>query len=130
MRKKIISNINEVVGFDKFESTTHDLVRFGKFDKILQSVAGDVATLNILENQIDKLANSFKDNHDPLNTKNDVREWKFPGYRIYYIRQGNTIVLLNVGNKQRQNDDIDKADRLAGAYKFQNSASTDLKKVS
>jgi putative addiction module killer protein len=39
-----------------------------------------------------------------------------PGYRVYYVRRGTTlIVLLAGGDKRTQNRDIETAHRLAGS---------------
>ncbi|MBJ7450069.1 MAG: hypothetical protein JHC93_06920 [Parachlamydiales bacterium] len=119
-RKKIAfpsENLNDSSKGEIINKSEIELICFDKFDKTLQSIAGDKTTLEMIEQQIINLENSHRDNHDPLNTKNDVKEWKAADYRIYYIRDGHKIVLLHVSGKQRQDADIKKADRLAGAYK-------------
>ena len=44
----------------------------------------------------------------------EMREFFGPGWRMYYIQQGNTlIVMLGGGDKSTQSKDISKAKRLA-----------------
>ena len=41
-----------------------------------------------------------------------------PGYRIYFARQGNVVILLlNAGDKSTQQRDIEKAKKLNAEYK-------------
>ncbi len=51
----------------------------------------------------------------------DVWELRFffgPGYRVYYIREGDTVViLLNGGDKGSQNSDIERAKEIAKDWK-------------
>lgn len=44
----------------------------------------------------------------------ELREFFGPGWRMYYVQEGNAIILmLGGGDKSRQRRDIDKAKRLA-----------------
>jgi putative addiction module killer protein len=40
-----------------------------------------------------------------------------PGYRVYYMQHAVLIVLLCGGDKRTQQDDIDKAKKLAAEWK-------------
>ena len=40
-----------------------------------------------------------------------------PGYRLYYLREGSTLVLLCGGDKGSQQRDIERAVRLAGDWR-------------
>ena len=40
-----------------------------------------------------------------------------PGYRLYYLREGSTLVLLCGGGKSGQQRDIERAGRLADDWR-------------
>ena len=43
----------------------------------------------------------------------EMRVHHGPGYRLYYLREGSTLVLLCGGDKDSQQHDIERAGRLA-----------------
>ena len=47
----------------------------------------------------------------------EMRVHHGPGYRLYYLREGSTLVLLCGGDKGSQQRDIERAGRLAGDWR-------------
>lgn len=87
------------------------------FDKWLRKLKDRAGRLRILE-RIDRLANG-----NPGDVKavgqgiSELRLTYGPGYRVYYLRDGDTLILLLVGgDKSTQQKDIIKAYELADEW--------------
>lgn len=91
-----------------------DIRRTPQFEKWLRSLRDRRALLRIT----DRLMRfAFGTTGDTKSVGNDVHELRFsfgPGYRIYYMWRGSTLVLLLIGgDKDSQVRDIAKAKELA-----------------
>lgn len=80
------------------------------FDKWLRKLKDRVAKVRILA-RIDRVTHgNFGDIKEIDSPLTEMRFFFGPGYRIYYVIQENTIVLLlNGGDKDSQTKDIEKA---------------------
>ena len=55
---------------------------------------------------------------DPLDTLSELRLTYGPGYRVYYVQDGNRVILLLCGgDKSNQTKDIAKTHKLAGVWR-------------
>ncbi|WP_121258883.1 type II toxin-antitoxin system RelE/ParE family toxin [Nocardioides ferulae] len=88
-----------------------------EFDKWLRKLKDRAGRLRILE-RIDRLANG-----NPGDVKrvgqgiSELRLTYGPGYRVYYLQDGDTLILLLVGgDKSTQQNDISKAHELADEW--------------
>lgn len=75
----------------------------------------DLTTLVRLKKRLDKVSRGLLGDVKPVGDGVfEMREHFGAGYRMYYIQQGNTvIVMLGGGDKSTQSKDISKAKKLA-----------------
>lgn len=88
-----------------------------EFDKWLRKLKDRVGRLRILE-RIDRLANGNSGDVKPVGQGvSELRLTYGPGYRVYYLQDGDALLLLLVGgDKSTQQNDISKAHRLADEW--------------
>lgn len=88
-----------------------------EFDKWLRKLKDRAGRLRILE-RIDRLASGNPGDVKPVGRGiSELRLTYGPGYRVYYLRDGDTLILLLVGgDKSTQQKDIDKAYELADEW--------------
>lgn len=95
-----------------------EVVRTEDFDQWLTKLKDKAGRLRILK-RIDRLVNGNPG--DVKSVGNGVSELRLdvgPGYRIYYLRDGDVLILLLCGgDKSTQQNDIDKAHRLAEQWR-------------
>ena len=88
---------------------------FSKWLKKLKDIEGKVAVIR----RIDRIKNGNFGDHKAVG--DDVSELRIPsgpGYRVYYTKKGNEIIILLIGgDKSSQSDDIAKAKKLAKELK-------------
>lgn len=89
--------------------------KFGSWLSKLKDIKGKVSILR----RIDRLKKGNFGDHKSLGDNvSELRISSGPGYRVYYTKVGNEIiVLLIAGDKSSQSDDINKAKELAKDYK-------------
>ena len=94
-----------------------EVVRTDEFDAWINKLKDSTGRLRILS-RIDRLASG-----NPGDVKavgrgiSEMRLTYGPGYRIYYLQDGETLVLLLTGgDKSTQQNDITKAHELAERY--------------
>lgn len=75
----------------------------------------DARTLAVIASRLDRLAFGLAGDAEPVgHGVSELRIHNGPGYRIYFQKRGNTIiVLLCGGDKSTQTKDIKTAQRLA-----------------
>ena len=101
-----------------------EVIRTHDFDVWLTKLKDRAGRLRILK-RIDRLANGNPGNvksvgHGVLELRLDVG----PGYRVYYAKHGDLLILLLCGgDKSTQPNDIDRAHRLANQWR------TDMKET-
>ncbi|MFZ1441487.1 MAG: type II toxin-antitoxin system RelE/ParE family toxin [Candidatus Microthrix subdominans] len=101
-----------------------EVIRTHDFDVWLTKLKDRAGRLRILK-RIDRLANGNPGNvksvgHGVLELRLDVG----PGYRVYYAKHGDLLILLLCGgDKSTQHNDIDRAHRLADQWR------TDMKET-
>lgn len=82
----------------------------------LKDIKGKVSILRRLD-RVKK--GNFGDYKSLGDNVSELRVSSGPGYRVYYTKVGNEIiVLLIAGDKSSQSDDINKAKELAKDYKW------------
>ncbi len=95
-----------------------EVVRTDDFDEWLTKLKDRAGRLRILQ-RIDRLANGNPGDVKPVG--NGVLELRLdvgPGYRVYYIQDGDVLILLLCGgDKSTQQKDIAKAHRLADEWR-------------
>jgi putative addiction module killer protein len=95
-----------------------EVIRTDDFDEWLTKLKDRAGRLRILK-RIDRLANGNPG--DVKSVGNGVLELRLdvgPGYRVYYAHDGDALVLLlSGGDKSTQQNDIDKAHRLADQWR-------------
>jgi putative addiction module killer protein len=95
-----------------------EVIRTDDFDEWLTKLKDRAGRLRILK-RIDRLANSNPG--DVKSVGNGVLELRLdvgPGYRVYYAHDSDALVLLlSGGDKSTQQNDIDKAHRLADQWR-------------
>jgi putative addiction module killer protein len=95
-----------------------DVIRTDDFDRWLRRLKDRAGRLRILS-RIDRLANGNPG--DVRAVGNGVSELRVdvgPGYRVYFVQRGATlIVLLCGGDKATQHGDIERAHRLADEWR-------------
>jgi putative addiction module killer protein len=101
-----------------------EVIRTHDFDVWLTKLKDRAGRLRILK-RIDRLANGNPG--DAKSVGNGVLELRLdvgPGYRVYYAKHGDLLILLLCGgDKSTQHNDIDRAHRLAGQWR------TDMKEA-
>jgi len=95
-----------------------EVVRTDDFDKWLTKLKDRAGRLRILK-RIDRLANGHPGDVKPVgNGVSELRLDVGPGYRVYYLQDGHALILLLCGgDKSTQQNDIDKAHRLADEWR-------------
>ena len=101
-----------------------EVIRTHDFDVWLTKLKDRAGRLRILK-RIDRLANGNPG--DAKSVGNGVLELRLdvgPGYRVYYAKHGDLLILLLCGgDKSTQHNDIDRAHRLADQWR------TDMKET-
>lgn len=84
------------------------------FDKWLRKLKDRTGRLRIVE-RIDRLANGNPGDVRPVGQGiSELRLTYGPGYRVYYLQDGDLLILLLIGgDKSSQQNDIEKAQKLA-----------------
>lgn len=87
------------------------------FDKWLRKLKDRSGRLRILE-RIDRLATGNPGDVKPVGQGiSELRLTYGPGYRVYYLQDGDTLILLLIGgDKSTQQNDISKAHELADEW--------------
>lgn len=87
------------------------------FDRWLRKLKDRQARLRIVE-RIDRLTHGNPGDTKPVGQGvSELRLTYGPGYRIYYLRDGDTLILLLCGgDKSTQQADIDRAHKLAADW--------------
>lgn len=90
----------------------------GDFDKWLRKLKDQQGKLRILE-RIDRLTNGNPGDVKPVGQGvSELRLTYGPGYRVYYLKDGDVVILLLCGgDKSTQKKDIDKALDLADEWR-------------
>lgn len=93
------------------------IIKTTTFDAWLKSLADQRAKAAILA-RIDRMRlGNLGDNKALGDGLHEARLFYGPGYRLYYLRDGDTlVVLLTGGDKDSQAQDIHRARRLAQAW--------------
>ena len=91
-----------------------EIVRTDEFDQWMADLRDRVGKAKILV-RIDRLAAGNPGNVEPVGKGvSEMRLTYGPGYRVYYIKRGELlVVLLCGGDKSTQDADIKRAHRLA-----------------
>lgn len=100
-----------------------DVVRTDDFDKWLRRLKDKQGKLRILE-RVDRLVNGNPGDVKPVGQGvSELRLTFGPGYRVYYLRDGETLLLLLCGgDKSTQPKDIQNAHRLAAKWRAEQGA--------
>ena len=96
------------------------------FDKWVRMLKDRAGRLRILE-RIDRLANGNPGDVKPVGQGiSELRLTYGPGYRVYYLQDGDILILLLVGgDKSTQQKDISKAHELADEWHTDKKAKED-----
>lgn len=94
------------------------VVRTDDFDEWITKLKDKAGRLRILK-RIDRLANGNAGDVKPVgNGVSELRLDVGPGYRVYYLQDGEVLILLLCGgDKSTQQKDIDRAHRLADEWR-------------
>lgn len=94
-----------------------DVLRTDVFDRWLRHLKDRQGRLRILS-RLTRLEDGNHGDARPIgNGLSELRINTGPGYRVYYLQNGNTLVLLLCGgDKSTQQHDIDQAHRLADEW--------------
>lgn len=95
-----------------------EVVQTGEFDRWIRKLKDRQGKLRILK-RIDRLANGNPGDVAPVgNGLSELRLDAGPGYRVYYLQEGDALVLLLCGgDKSTQQKDIEKAHELADGWR-------------
>lgn len=95
-----------------------EVVRTDDFDAWLRKLKDRTGRLRVLE-RLDRLAHGNPGDVKPVgHGVSELRLSYGPGYRVYYLSDGPTLVLLLCGgDKSTQQRDVDKAHRLAQEWR-------------
>ena len=101
-----------------YSSQVSKVVRSDTFDRWLRKLKDRRAAARVLV-RIDRLADGNPGDVKPVGEGiSELRINYGPGYRVYYLRDGDKlIVLLCGGDKSTQDDDIKNARRIAKEWK-------------
>ena len=96
------------------------------FDRWLRKLKDREARLRILE-RVDRLVHGNPGDTKPVgHGVSELRLTYGPGYRVYYLQDGdNLILLLRGGDKSTQQADIDRAHQLADEWHLEEDADDD-----
>lgn len=94
-----------------------EVVRTDEFDSWLENMRDRRGQARIIR-RIDRLAKGNPGDVRPIGRGlSELRLDVGPGYRVYYLRDGDRLILLLVGgSKATQQKDIEKAHELADEY--------------
>jgi putative addiction module killer protein len=100
-----------------------DVVSTDDFDKWLRKLKDKQGKLRILE-RVDRLANGNPGDVKPVGQGvSELRLTYGPGYRVYYLQDGEILILLLCGgDKSTQQKDIEKAHELAAEWRAERDA--------
>lgn len=95
-----------------------EVVKSARFDQWLRQLKDRRAAARV-QVRIDRLAAGNPGDVRPVgNGVSELRIDYGPGYRVYYLQQGQRlIVLLCGGNKASQRNDIEQAKQIAAGWK-------------
>jgi putative addiction module killer protein len=94
-----------------------EIIKSATFDRWLKKLQDPRAKARI-EMRIRRLGLGNPGNVQPIgNGLSEMRIDHGPGYRVYYMQHAVLVVLLCGGDKRTQQDDIDKAKKLAAEWK-------------
>ncbi|KGN35314.1 type II toxin-antitoxin system RelE/ParE family toxin [Knoellia subterranea] len=95
-----------------------DVVQTGEFDTWIRKLKDRQGKLRILK-RIDRLANGNPGDVAPVGRGvSELRLNVGPGYRVYYLQDGDALVLLLCGgDKSTQSNDIEQAHKLAEEWR-------------
>ena len=101
-----------------YSSQVSRVVRSETFDRWLRKLKDRRAVARVLV-RIDRLAASNPGDVRPVGAGiSELRIDYGPGYRVYYLQEGDELILLLCGgDKSTQDDDINNAKRIAKAWK-------------
>ena len=102
------------------------VVRTDDFDKWLRKLKDKQGKLRILE-RVDRLANGNPGDVRPVGQGiSELRLTYGPGYRVYYLKAGEILILLLCGgDKSTQPKDIEKAHELAAEWRAERDSAED-----
>ena len=95
-----------------------EVVQTGEFDRWIRKLKDRQGKLRILK-RIDRLANGNAGDVAPVGSGvSELRLNVGPGYRVYYLQEGDALVLLLCGgDKSTQPKDIEQAHELAEEWR-------------
>ena len=95
-----------------------EVVQTGEFEKWIRKLKDRQGKLRILK-RLDRLANGNPGDVAPVgNGLSELRLDVGPGYRVYYLKERDALVLLLCGgDKSTQQKDIEKAHELADGWR-------------
>ena len=95
-----------------------EVVNTGDFKTWIQKLKDKQGRLRILK-RIDRLANGNPGDVKPVGLGvSELRLTYGPGYRVYYLQEGDLLILLLCGgDKSSQRKDIEKAHELAEVWR-------------
>lgn len=94
-----------------------EVVRTGEFETWLDKLK-DLSGKGRIIRRLDRLAQGNPGDAQPIGKGLSELRLNFgPGYRVYYLQDGDTLILLLCGgDKSTQQKDIEKAHKLAKEY--------------
>lgn len=101
----------------RYSRHVFEVVRTDEFDTWIERLKDKVGRRRILS-RIDRLRAGNPGDVKPVGQGiSELRLTFGPGYRMYYLQDGDTLIVLLVGgDKSTQQKDIEKAHELADAY--------------
>lgn len=95
-----------------------EVIKSAAFDRWLRGLKDRKATARVLV-RIDRLASGNPGDVKPVGAGiSELRVDHGPGYRVYYLQDGQQLILLLCGgDKSSQRRDIDRAHRIAGEWR-------------
>ena len=103
-----------------------EVVRTDEFDNWIRKLKDRQGRLRILK-RLDRLANGNPGDVAPVGRGvSELRLDVGPGYRVYYLQEGDALVLLLCGgDKSTQHKDIEKAHELADQWRAEQAQDGD-----